>query len=168
MLSQIQVMSLNALSVTLADYVQLSLQAGFIQRPAIRHPYHDLKGRQHSSVARVRSPAADYTESELDLNEYCIHRRHSTYFVRAIGNSMTDIGLYSGDLMVVDKAEQPRHGDIVIAEIEGEFTVKRLLLTPRPALQAMNPDFPSLYPDPETLQIFGVVTAFIHKTRRAD
>ncbi len=85
------------------------------------------------------SPAADYTESELDLNEYCIHRRHSTYFVRAIGNSMTDIGLYSGDLMVVDKAEQPRHGDIVIAEIEGEFTVKRLLLTPRPALQAMSP-----------------------------
>ncbi|HIB4689075.1 TPA: S24 family peptidase, partial [Klebsiella pneumoniae] len=70
--------------------------------------------------------------------------------------------------LVVDKAEQPRHGDIVIAEIEGEFTVKRLLLTPRPALQAMNPDFPSLYPDPETLQIFGVVTAFIHKTRRAD
>lgn len=52
--------------------------------------------------------------------------------------------------------------------IEGEFTVKRLLLTPRPALQAMNPDFPSLYPDPETLQIFGVVTAFIHKTRGAD
>ncbi|MGA6513289.1 peptidase, partial [Klebsiella sp. K796] len=50
----------------------------------------------------------------------------------------------------------------------GEFTVKRLLLTPRPALQAMNPDFPSLYPDPETLQIFGVVTAFIHKTRGAD
>ncbi|VTM69977.1 DNA polymerase V subunit UmuC [Raoultella planticola] len=45
---------------------------------------------------------------------------------------MTDIGLYSGDLMVVDKAEKPRHGDIVIAEIEGEFTVKRLLLTPPP------------------------------------
>ena len=81
---------------------------------------------------------------------------------------MTDIGLYSGDLMVVDKAEQPRHGDIVIAEIEGEFTVKRLLLTPRPALQSINPDFPSLYPDPPTLQNFGVKTAFFHKTRRAD
>ncbi len=48
MLSQIQVMSLNALSVTLADNVQLSLQAGFIQRSAIRHPYHDLKGRQQA------------------------------------------------------------------------------------------------------------------------
>ncbi|EMF1903431.1 translesion error-prone DNA polymerase V autoproteolytic subunit [Raoultella ornithinolytica] len=119
-------------------------------------------------AAGFPSPAADYTESELDLNEYCIRRRHSTYFVRAIGNSMTDIGLYSGDLMVVDKAEKPRHGDIVIAEIEGEFTVKRLLLTPRPALQAMNPAYPDLHPDPETLQIFGVVTAFIHKTRDTD
>lgn len=119
-------------------------------------------------AAGFPSPATDYTESELDLNEYCIRRRHSTYFVRAIGNSMTDIGLYSGDLMVVDKAEKPRHGDIVIAEIEGEFTVKRLLLTPRPALQAMNPAYPVLYPDPETLQIFGVVTAFIHKTRGTD
>ncbi len=78
---------------------------------------------------------------------------------------MTDIGLNSGDLMVVDKAESPRHGDIVIAEIEGEFTVKRLLLRPKLTLQPMNPSFPPIYPDPETLQIFGVVTSFIHKTR---
>lgn len=111
------------------------------------------------------SPARDYVESELDLNEYCIQRRSSTYFVRALGNSMTDIGLHSGDLLIVDKAERPVHGDIVIAEIDGEFTVKRLLLTPRPALQPMNPAYPTLWPDPERLQIFGVVTAFIHKTR---
>ncbi|MBC3214759.1 translesion error-prone DNA polymerase V autoproteolytic subunit [Serratia fonticola] len=114
------------------------------------------------------SPAADYTESELDLNEYCIQRRSSTYFVRAIGNSMRDIGLRSGDLLIVDKAERPQHGDIVIAEIDGEFTVKKLLLTPRPGLQAMNPAYPTLWPDPDNLQIFGVVTAFIHKTRGRD
>ncbi|EDS6807034.1 translesion error-prone DNA polymerase V autoproteolytic subunit [Salmonella enterica subsp. enterica serovar Legon] len=111
------------------------------------------------------SPAQDYVEAELDLNEYCIKRRNSTYFVRAIGNSMVDIGLYSGDLLVVDKAERPIHGDIVIAEIDGEFTVKRLLLSPRLALQPMNSAYPTLWPDPEHLQIFGVVTAFIHKTR---
>jgi DNA polymerase V len=93
------------------------------------NPEHSPCRFSLNGVRPVSSPAADYTESELDLNEYCIRRRHSTYFVRAIGNSMTDIGLYSGDLMVVDKAEKPRHGDIVIAEIE-EFTVKRLLLTP--------------------------------------
>lgn len=114
------------------------------------------------------SPAQDYVEAELDLNDYCIQRRSSTYFVRAIGNSMTDIGLHSGDLMIVDKAEQARHGDIVIAEIEGEFTVKRLLLSPKPGLQAMNPAYPTLWPDPEQLQIFGVVTAFVHKTRGTD
>jgi DNA polymerase V len=114
------------------------------------------------------SPAQDYVEAELDLNDYCIQRRSSTYFVRAIGNSMTDIGLHSCDLLIVDKSEQARHGDIVIAEIEGEFTVKRLLLSPKPGLQAMNPAYPTLWPDPEQLQIFGVVTAFVHKTRGTD
>ncbi|EIS7744312.1 translesion error-prone DNA polymerase V autoproteolytic subunit, partial [Salmonella enterica] len=106
--------------------------------------------------------------SELDLNEYCIQRRSSTYFVRAIGNSMRDMGLHSGDLLIVDKAERPQHGDIVIAEIDGKFTVKKLLLTPRPGLQAMNPAYPTLWPDPDNLQIFGVVTAFVHKTRGRD
>jgi len=114
------------------------------------------------------SPAQDYVEAELDLNQYCISRPSSTYFVRAIGNSMTDIGLHSGDLLIVDKAEQARHGDIVIAEVEGEFTVKRLLLKPRLGLQAMNPTYPTLWPAPEHLQIFGVVTAFVHKTRGHD
>lgn len=66
------------------------------------------------------SPAADNTESELDFNEYCIRRCNPTYLVGAIGNSITDIGLYSGDLLVVDKEEKTQHGDIVIAEIEGE------------------------------------------------
>ena len=114
------------------------------------------------------SPAQDYVEAELDLNEFCIQRRSSTYFVHAIGNSMADIGLHSGDLLIVDKAERARHGDIVIAEVDGEFTVKRLLLTPRPGLQPMNPSYPTLWPDPEHLQIFGVVMAFVHKTRGHD
>ncbi|EEJ6140770.1 translesion error-prone DNA polymerase V autoproteolytic subunit [Salmonella enterica subsp. enterica serovar Urbana] len=111
------------------------------------------------------SPAADYTEDELDLNTYCISRPSATYFVRAIGDSMKDMGLHSGDLMVVDKSETPVHGDIVIAETDGEFTVKCLQLKPRIALLPMNPAYPTLYP--EELQIFGVVTALIHKTRSA-
>lgn len=94
---------------------------------------------------------------------YPIRRPSATYFVRAIGDSMKDMGLHSGDLMVVDKAEKPMQGDIVIAETDGEFTVKRLQLKPRIALLPMNPAYPTLYP--EELQIFGVVTAFIHKTR---
>ncbi|WP_412096380.1 S24 family peptidase [Citrobacter freundii] len=96
----------------------------------------------------------------------CIRRPAATFFVRAIGDSMRDMGLHSGDLMVVDKAEKPMQGDIVIAETNGEFTVKRLQLKPRIALLPMNPAYPTLYP--EELQIFGVVTAFIHKTRSTD
>lgn len=102
---------------------------------------------------KVDYAAIHHTEAELDLNDYCI-RRSSTYFVRALGDSMNDLGLHSGDLMIVDKAERAMHGDIVIAEIDGEFTVKRLLLTPQLTLQPMNPAYPTLYPDPEHLQVF--------------
>lgn len=66
--------------------------------------------------------------------------------------------------MIVDKVEKAQHGDIIIAEIEVEFTVKHLLLPPHPALRPMNPTYPTLYTDPVSLQIFGVFTAFIHKT----
>lgn len=121
-----------------------------------------------SCQAGFPSPAADYVERELDLNEYCIRHPAATFFVRASGKSMSDIGLKHGDLMVVDRAESPCHGDIVIAAIDGEFTVKQLLISPREprvTLQAMNPDYAPIYPDPDTLEIFGVVTVFLHKTR---
>ncbi|WP_053140924.1 translesion error-prone DNA polymerase V autoproteolytic subunit [Erwinia billingiae] len=111
------------------------------------------------------SPAQDYVEASLDLNELCIRHRSATYFVRASGNSMTDAGIKDGDLLVVDKSVTAAHGDIVIAAVDGEFTVKVLQLRPRLALQPMNPAFPTLWPDPETLEIFGVVTWFLHAAR---
>lgn len=76
---------------------------------------------------------------------------------------MQELGLFDGDVMVVDRAEQPTHGDIVIAEVAGEFTVKRLQLTPRVALLPMNPAYPVIYP--EELQLLGVVTWFFNSTR---
>nr|QID21983.1 Protein UmuD [Escherichia coli] len=111
------------------------------------------------------SPATDYAEQELDLNSYCISRPAATFFLRASGESMNRAGVQNGDLLVVDRAEKPQHGDIVIAEIDGEFTVKRLLLRPRPALEPVSdsPEFRTLYP--ENICIFGVVTHVIHRTR---
>ncbi|XES86618.1 translesion error-prone DNA polymerase V autoproteolytic subunit (plasmid) [Franconibacter pulveris] len=111
------------------------------------------------------SPAQDYVEAELDLNDYCVWHRNATFYVRANGDSMTDIGIRSGDVLVVDRAEKPQHGDIVIAAVGNEFTVKQLLLRPRLALQPMNPDYPPQYPDPDDLQIFGVVTHSIHRLK---
>ena len=111
------------------------------------------------------SPAQDYVEKMLDLNDLCIRHRSATYFVRASGHSMTDAGIKDGDLLVVDKSETPSHGDIVIAAVDGEFTVKVLQLRPCLALQPMNPAFSTIYPEPDALEIFGVVTWFLHATR---
>lgn len=78
---------------------------------------------------------------------------------------MQDGFLFSGDLLVVDSAMKPESGDIVVASIGAEFTVKRLITHPRLCLQPMNPAFPPIYPEPDELQIFGVVTHIIHRTR---
>lgn len=109
------------------------------------------------------SPAGDYVEQELDLNTLCIRHPSATYFLRASGESMKDLGLYDGDILVVDRAETAVDGDVVIAEVDGGFTVKRLRLRPRPALEPMNPAYPTLWP--EELTLFGVVMHFIHRTR---
>ncbi|CAH6385802.1 MULTISPECIES: translesion error-prone DNA polymerase V autoproteolytic subunit [Erwiniaceae] len=114
-------------------------------------------------AAGFPSPAQDYVESELDLNELCIRRRASTFFVRASGSSMQELGLFDGDVMVVDRAEEASQGDIVIAEVNGEFTVKRLQLQPCLALLPMNPSYPVIYP--EDLQLLGVVTWWFNSTR---
>ena len=116
-------------------------------------------------AAGFPSPAQDYVEAELDLNQYCIRHPAATFFVRASGNSMNDIGLKDGDLLVVDRSLRPEHGDIVIAEVDGGFTVKQLLTRPKLALQPMNSAYSAIYPDPDTLCIFGVVTHFVHTTR---
>ena len=104
-------------------------------------------------------------DSWLPAACYCICRPAATFFLRTSGESMNQAGVQNGDLLVVDRAEKPQHGDIVIAEIDGEFTVKRLLLRPRPALEPVSdsPEFRTLYP--ENICIFGIVTHVIHRTR---
>ncbi|WP_422432015.1 MULTISPECIES: S24 family peptidase [Gammaproteobacteria] len=67
------------------------------------------------------TPTADYVKSERDLTELCIRRRASTFFVRA--SSMQELGLFDGDVMAVYRADEASHGDIVIAEVNGEFTL---------------------------------------------
>ncbi|HHL2459788.1 TPA: translesion error-prone DNA polymerase V autoproteolytic subunit [Yersinia enterocolitica] len=113
-------------------------------------------------LAGYPSPASDYIEKTLYLNDLCIRHPSATYFVRAEGESMTEAGILSGDLLVVDKEVKPTHGDIVIAAIEGKFTVKRLSLHPRLSLQPMNPAYSPIYVNPDDLDIFGVVMHAIH------
>ncbi|MEQ4713721.1 translesion error-prone DNA polymerase V autoproteolytic subunit [Providencia alcalifaciens] len=111
------------------------------------------------------SPAADYMEERINLNSTLIKHPDSTYMLRVEGNSMIDANINDGDVVIVDSALTAKDGDIVIASVDGEFTVKRLNSNP-PMLMPMNPDFqPILIGDAQDLQIFGVVTFIIHKAQ---
>lgn len=113
------------------------------------------------------SPAQDYIEQSLDLNELCITHPEATYFVRCEGDSMIEAGIHSGDILVVDRALSADHGDIVIASLYGELTVKELRLRPQPGLFPRNRHYqPTLLKDSEALEIFGVVTYVLHALGR--
>lgn len=112
------------------------------------------------------SPAADYVEQRIDLNELLIQHPSATYFVKASGDSMIEAGISDGDLLVVDSSRKADHGDIVIAAVDGEFTVKRLQMRPTIQLNPMNSAYsPIIIGSEETLDVFGVVT-FIVKAAR--
>ncbi len=116
----------------------------------------------NSVSAGFPSPASDYEENKIDLNEELIQNPSSTYLVRAQGNSMTGVGIYDGDLLVVDRSLKPQEGSIVIAALHSEFTVKRLQFDrdrfgKRAVLVAENPNYPDLPLQDESAVIWGVV-----------
>ena len=111
------------------------------------------------------SPAEDFEVNRLDLTQILIQHPQSTYFWRARGTSMRDKGIDDGDLLVVDRAVRPQHGHIVVATVDGDFTVKELhLRLGRMRLKAANPTFPDITPkDEQAIEIWGVVTSSIKR-----
>lgn len=127
----------------------------------------------HRAACGFPSPASDYVEGGLDLNRHCIHHPAATFYLRAEGDSMTGLGIFPGDLLVVDKSLTPRQGDVVIALLDGGFTVKTLQLTPHVRLLPANPafapiDFPVDAVGEQGLEIFGVVTHVVGNLRQRD
>lgn len=110
------------------------------------------------------SPADDYLDRKLDLNEHLVKNPAATFFVRVAGDSMTGTGINDNDILVVDRSLEPSSGNIVIAVVNGELTVKRLLRNLNSCrLVAENPDYPDLEINEETpLEIWGVATYAIH------
>lgn len=109
------------------------------------------------------SPAEDLGANRIDLAQLLIKHPQATYFLRASGHSMKDAGIFDKDILVVDKAIKPQHGHIVIAIVDGEFTVKRLhQRAGRIKLKAANPTYPDISPkDGQTVEVWGVVTSSI-------
>lgn len=111
------------------------------------------------------SPADDYIEDHLDLNEYLIKHPAATFFVKAEGQSMIGANIQPGDLLIVDRSIPATHGKIVIAAIQGELTVKRLFQQAgKIQLLPENPEFkPIDISENSELVIWGVVTHIIHR-----
>ena len=110
------------------------------------------------------SPASDYIEHKLDLNEYLIKHPSATFYVHAKGNSMIEDGIYDGDIMVVDRSLEPKTKDVAIVVLNGEFTVKRILIKHSemyliPANKNYNP---ILITSDADCNIWGIVTHTIH------
>ncbi len=111
------------------------------------------------------SPADDYIEKRLDLNELVVRHPAATFYVKVEGESMRGAGIHTGDILVVDRSLTASTGKIVIAILDGEFTVKRLVLKGKKIiLQPENPDYqPIEIQDEDDFQVWGVVTYVIHK-----
>lgn len=112
------------------------------------------------------SPAEDYIEGKLDLNEHLIQHKAATFFVRASGDSMINAGIFPNDLLIVDRALEAKSGSIVIAVLNGELTVKRLEIKDgTPLLCPENPSYPCIpFTSFDDFSIWGVVTHVIHAT----
>ena len=111
------------------------------------------------------SPADDYLDLPIDLNEFLIKHPAATFYVRVKGNSMEGAGIRNGDLLIVDRAEEPRNKSIVLGVIDGEFTVKRIKKKGSDLyLMPDNPEFKPIKIDNNMdFQVWGVVTYVVHK-----
>jgi DNA polymerase V len=137
---------------------------------SLTRPSKDMFHRQRALLRKAvpagfPSPAEDYVERQLSLDEHLIRHRESTFFMRVSGESMRGLGIYDGDLLVVDRALPATHGSVVIAVLDGEFTVKQLLHTPEgQVLRAAHPAYRDtlIKPDQE-FSVWGVVSWNVHK-----
>lgn len=137
---------------------------------SMTHPNKELFYRQRALLRRAvpagfPSPADDYVEQRISLDEHLIARRDSTFFMRVAGESMRGLGIFDGDLLVVDRALPVTSGCVVIAVVDGEFTVKQLLNTANgQILRAAHPDYADMHIKPEQdFSIWGVVSWNVHK-----
>lgn len=140
--------------------------------PLLFHTPSETDAQQHALYfaepvpAGFASPTSGYEAAELNLQDYCVKNKTATFFVRASGSSMIEAGISDNDILVVDRSIDAVTGSIVIAAIDNEFTVKLLQINNgTPCLMPMNPDFSPIYPNPDELCIWGVVTYIIKKAK---
>jgi DNA polymerase V len=122
----------------------------------------------NSVQAGFPSPAEDHASERIDLNKILIKHPLATYLMRVRGASMREAGIDDGDVVLVDRAVKPCHGHVVVAVVDGEFTVKKLWKRgANLKLQAANPTYPDILPkEGQLVEVWGVVTNAIKSMQK--
>lgn len=128
-------------------------------------PRRTIPAMSYRVPAGFPSPADDYVQGRIDLNEHLLLHREASFILRVSGWSMVGAGIFDGDEIIVDRAIDPHDGHVVLAVLGSEFTVKRLKKDGKTVrLVAENPDFPDIeFREGDELTIWGVVTRVLHK-----
>lgn len=113
------------------------------------------------------SPASDYMTQAIDLNKELVRHPAATFYGRVVGDSMVDAGVDEGDILVIDKSLDARDGDMAVCFVDGEFTLKRLVMKKGSlTLMPANPKYPSIeINDRMDFRMWGIVTYVIKKIR---
>jgi DNA polymerase V len=132
---------------------------------ALEPAARELRLLSHRISAGFPSPATDYVEEGLDLNDYLVRNKPATFLFTVRGDSMIGASIEEGDKVIVDRALAPKHDDIVVAVVDGDYTLKRLYKhMGRVELRAENPAYsPIVFSDGSELLVWGVVVGVVRR-----
>ena len=154
--------------IEIKEYIKSRYQMGNTDTVMLAHHSPQKKHLNlfdYKVPAGFPSPADDHIEKVLDLNEYLITRKETTFFVKIKGDSMIDASIHDGDIVIVDRSREAKIGDIILASIDGEFTIKILAKhLSQPRLLPANEKFqPIVVNKNMQFEIWGVITGAVRK-----
>ena len=154
---------------TVAYRVNKLLEAGFLLKDGNKLMLAETGSVMRLGTVQAGFPTAadeDVAAEIMSLDEFLVERKRSTYMLEVVGESMIEAGILEGDLVLVEKGRTPRRGDIVLALVDHEYTLKYLETEKgRPVLVPANKKFKNIYPNPDTFKIEAVLKAVIRKYR---
>jgi DNA polymerase V len=168
---------LDLYTVVMSSFVEASLFSHLLPGAESSHcsphvPLTDCALPALQLESRIRagfpSPAEDFQAKRIDVLEHLIKHPQATYSMTVRGESMREAGIFDGDVLLVDRAIKPAHGQIVVAVVDGDFTCKQLWQRGgRLKLKAANPTFADIVPaEGQTVEVWGVVIASIKQFKR--
>lgn len=153
---------------TVSYRVKKLIEAGVLEKAGNKLSLAQIGSVMRLGTVQAGFPtqAEEYTSELVSLDDFLIERKQSTYMLEVQGESMIDAGIMEGDLVLVERGRTPKRGDIVLALVDNEYTLKYLETEKgRPVLVPANKTFKKIYPNPNTLRIEAVLKAVIRKYR---